>query len=139
MGREYSCAWTYASRLPVGDSQCKMCGRILKGQDASRVKRHLHFFHKDEYKIVQEKDEATVKQNRIDNNEDMETEDGTPICKKTNPWGEETYSDLIARALSSAPEGRLRPFEIYQWFSENVPYFRDKDDSNSNHRWKVCY
>lgn len=57
--------------------------------------------------------------------------------KKPNPWGEESYSDLIARALSSAPEGRLKLNEIYQWFSENVPYFRDRSSQEDAQGWKV--
>lgn len=30
------------------------------------------------------------------------------------------------------------PFIVYEWMVQNVPYFRDKGDSNSSAGWKVC-
>ena len=57
--------------------------------------------------------------------------------KKPNPWGEESYSDIIARALESAPDGRLKLNEIYQWFSDNIPYFRDRSSQEEAAGWKV--
>lgn len=57
--------------------------------------------------------------------------------KKPNPWGEESYSDLIARSLESTPEGRLKLNEIYQWFSDNIPYFRDRSSQEEAAGWKV--
>nr|AZN23180.1 forkhead box protein O [Oscheius chongmingensis] len=56
--------------------------------------------------------------------------------KKPNPWGEESYSDIIARALESAPEGRLKLNEIYQWFSDNIPYFRERSSQEEAAGWK---
>ncbi|VDL68258.1 unnamed protein product [Nippostrongylus brasiliensis] len=58
--------------------------------------------------------------------------------KKPNPWGEESYSDIIAKALESAPDGRLKLNEIYQWFSDNIPYFRDRSSQEDAAGWKVC-
>uniref|UniRef100_A0A7E4UXU6 Forkhead box protein O n=1 Tax=Panagrellus redivivus TaxID=6233 RepID=A0A7E4UXU6_PANRE len=58
------------------------------------------------------------------------------ITKKPNPWGEESYSDLIHRALESAPQGQLKLNQIYQWFVENVPYFRDKAGPEESNGWK---
>lgn len=57
--------------------------------------------------------------------------------KKPNPWGEESYSDLIARALSSALDGRLKLNEIYQWFSDNIPYFHERSSQEEAQGWKV--
>lgn len=58
--------------------------------------------------------------------------------KKPNPWGEESYSDIIAKALESAPDGRLKLNEIYQWFSDNIPYFRERSSQEEAAGWKVC-
>ena len=57
--------------------------------------------------------------------------------KKPNPWGEDSYSDIIAKALESAPNGRLKLNEIYQWFSDNIPYFRDRSSQEEAAGWKV--
>ena len=56
---------------------------------------------------------------------------------RRNAWGGISYSDLIARAILSAPESRLTLSQIYEWITTNVPYFRDKGDSNSSAGWKV--
>ncbi|PIC52628.1 hypothetical protein B9Z55_002654 [Caenorhabditis nigoni] len=57
--------------------------------------------------------------------------------KKPNPWGEESYSDIIAKALESAPDGRLKLNEIYQWFSDNILYFRERSSQEEAAGWKV--
>jgi len=57
--------------------------------------------------------------------------------KKPNPWGEESYSDLILKALQSAPEGRMKLNEIYQWFVDQVPYFRQRSGQEEASGWKV--
>ncbi|CCD71850.1 Forkhead box protein O [Caenorhabditis elegans] len=56
--------------------------------------------------------------------------------KKPNPWGEESYSDIIAKALESAPDGRLKLNEIYQWFSDNIPYFGERSSPEEAAGWK---
>uniref|UniRef100_A0A1I7RY46 Forkhead box protein O n=1 Tax=Bursaphelenchus xylophilus TaxID=6326 RepID=A0A1I7RY46_BURXY len=56
--------------------------------------------------------------------------------KKSNPWGDESYADLIARALESTPDGRLRLNEIYQWFVENLDYFRERSGPEEAAGWK---
>uniref|UniRef100_A0A8R1HNW9 Forkhead box protein O n=1 Tax=Caenorhabditis japonica TaxID=281687 RepID=A0A8R1HNW9_CAEJA len=56
--------------------------------------------------------------------------------KKPNPWGEESYSDIIAKALESSPDGRLKLNEIYQWFSDNIPYFRERSTQEEAAGWK---
>lgn len=58
--------------------------------------------------------------------------------KKPNPWGEASYSDLIAQALSNAPECRMKLNEIYIWFAENIPYFGDRSSQEEAAGWKVC-
>ncbi len=54
-----------------------------------------------------------------------------------NPWGEESYADLISQALESAANGRLRLNEIYLWFVENVAYFRERASAEESSGWKV--
>lgn len=56
---------------------------------------------------------------------------------RRNAWGNLSYADLITQAISSAPEKRLTLSQIYEWMVQNVPYFKDKGDSNSSAGWKV--
>uniref|UniRef100_A0A914ENU4 Forkhead box protein O n=1 Tax=Acrobeloides nanus TaxID=290746 RepID=A0A914ENU4_9BILA len=56
--------------------------------------------------------------------------------KKPNPWGEESYSDLIAKALECAQDGRMKLNEIYQWFSDNIPYFKERSSQEEAAGWK---
>lgn len=56
---------------------------------------------------------------------------------RKNAWGNASYADLITQAILSSPEKRLTLSQIYDWMIQNVPYFRDKGDSNSSAGWKV--
>lgn len=56
---------------------------------------------------------------------------------RRNAWGNMSYADLITQAIQSAPEKRLTLSQIYEWMVQNVPYFKDKGDSNSSAGWKV--
>ena len=63
-----------------------------------------------------------------------------PTKKNTsrrNPWGNLSYADLIAKAISSSPESRATLSQVYDWMVQNIPYFKDKGDSNSSAGWKV--
>ncbi|KAL1460073.1 hypothetical protein WDU94_012012 [Cyamophila willieti] len=67
---------------------------------------------------------------------------GLAQLKKTatsrrNAWGSSSYADLISQAITSSPEQRLTLSQIYDWMIQNVPYFKDKGDSNSSAGWKV--
>ncbi|KAK7076194.1 FORKHEAD, partial [Halocaridina rubra] len=55
---------------------------------------------------------------------------------RRNAWGGKSYADLITAAITSAPEGRLTLAQIYDWVVANIPYFKDKGDSNSSAGWK---
>ena len=37
----------------------------------------------------------------------------------------------------SSPEKRLTLSQVYDWMVQNIPYFKDKGDSNSSAGWKV--
>lgn len=63
-----------------------------------------------------------------------------PVKKNSsrrNAWGNLSYADLITQAITSAPDKRLTLSQIYEWMVQNVPYFKDKGDSNSSAGWKV--
>lgn len=78
--------------------------------------------------------------------EEVETneEDLSKLCRqnhdgqrKINPWGEESYSDLITRAISTAQDSRLKLNEVYQWFIDNIPYFNERSSPELAAGWKV--
>jgi len=56
---------------------------------------------------------------------------------RRNAWGNLSYADLITQAISSVPEKRLTLSQIYEWMTQNIPYFKDKGESNSSAGWKV--
>ena len=56
---------------------------------------------------------------------------------RRNAWGNLSYADLITQAIQSSPEGRLTLSQVYEWMVHNIPYFKDKGDSNSSAGWKV--
>ena len=56
---------------------------------------------------------------------------------RRNAWGNLSYADLITQAIQSSPEGRLTLSQVYEWMVVNIPYFKDKGDSNSSAGWKV--
>ncbi|XP_016400823.1 forkhead box protein O3-like [Sinocyclocheilus rhinocerous] len=55
---------------------------------------------------------------------------------RRNAWGNYSYADLITQAIESSAEKRLTLAQIYDWMVRNVPYFKDKGDSNSSAGWK---
>ncbi|KAJ0178705.1 hypothetical protein K1T71_005480 [Dendrolimus kikuchii] len=55
---------------------------------------------------------------------------------RRNAWGNLSYADLITQAITSAQDNRLTLSQIYEWMVQNVPYFKDKGDSNSSAGWK---
>lgn len=56
---------------------------------------------------------------------------------RRNAWGNMSYAELITQAIQSSPDKRLTLSQIYDWMVQNVPYFKDKGDSNSSAGWKV--
>uniref|UniRef100_A0A4W5RGX1 Fork-head domain-containing protein n=1 Tax=Hucho hucho TaxID=62062 RepID=A0A4W5RGX1_9TELE len=66
---------------------------------------------------------------------------GAPTSKSSrrNAWGNQSYADLITRAIESVPEKRLTLSQVYDWMVRFVPYFKDKGDSNSSAGWKVLF
>ena len=62
-----------------------------------------------------------------------------PFFRPRNPWGNQTYCDLITQAILASPLKRLTLAEIYKWMTENIPYFKEKQRLNpkSHGGWKV--
>ena len=56
---------------------------------------------------------------------------------RRNAWGNLSYADLITQAINSTAEKRLTLSQVYEWMVANIPYFKDKGDSNSSAGWKV--
>lgn len=52
-------------------------------------------------------------------------------AKPRNAWGNASYADLIAEAITTAPERRLTLSQIYRWMEEHVPYFRSCSGAGS--------
>ncbi|CAD5206765.1 unnamed protein product [Bursaphelenchus okinawaensis] len=68
---------------------------------------------------------------------DLDDPTGKKSNSRRNAWGNMSYADLITQAILSSPEKRLTLSQVYEWMVQNVPYFRDKGDSNSSAGWKV--
>lgn len=45
-----------------------------------------------------------------------------------------SYANLITFAINSEPKGRMTLSDIYQWISDNFPFY-----SESGNGWKVCH
>ncbi|XP_001639907.3 forkhead box protein O isoform X2 [Nematostella vectensis] len=56
--------------------------------------------------------------------------------EKKKPWGNASYSDLIARAITQSTKQKLTLPQIYEWFVDNVSYFRDREHLPSTKGWK---
>ena len=59
--------------------------------------------------------------------------------KFKNKWGNESYEELIIRAIQSSYNQRLTLQQIYDWITSNVEYFSDKKLEGSSGGWKVSY
>ncbi|VUZ41725.1 unnamed protein product [Hymenolepis diminuta] len=55
---------------------------------------------------------------------------------RRNPWGSETYSDLIAKAIESYPDKQATLQQIYDYISTNYTYFRERSDPPASAGWK---
>jgi len=55
---------------------------------------------------------------------------------RRNPWGNFSYSQIIAQAIQTSSEKRLTLSQIYDWMVANIPYFQDRSDQSSSAGWK---
>ncbi|KAL7667495.1 hypothetical protein ACOME3_010690, partial [Neoechinorhynchus agilis] len=56
--------------------------------------------------------------------------------RRINAWGPYTYADLIAKAIQSSPEKRLKLREIYSWLEDNNLYFNYRMGPVESRPWK---
>lgn len=56
---------------------------------------------------------------------------------RKNPWGPQSYSELISGAISASHGHRASLQQIYEWIVTNVSWFSDKADYPSTKGWKV--
>ena len=76
----------------------------------------------------------------VDGDDPMQMSSGVrKTNSRRNAWGNMSYADLIAMAIESSPDKRLTLAQIYSWMVDNVPFFKDKGDSNSSAGWKVSW
>lgn len=62
----------------------------------------------------------------------------TPVKKSSrrNPWGSETYSDLITVAIHSYPDQQATLQQIYDFIITHYEYFRERSDPTTSAGWK---
>lgn len=62
----------------------------------------------------------------------------TPVKKSSrrNPWGPETYSDLISVAIHSYPDQQATLQQIYDFIITHYEYFRERSDPATSAGWK---
>ena len=56
---------------------------------------------------------------------------------RRNPWGNQSYADLITQAISSGHDRRMTLSQIYDWMVANIPYFTDRQSNSKSAGWKV--
>ncbi|ESN95210.1 hypothetical protein HELRODRAFT_136569, partial [Helobdella robusta] len=55
---------------------------------------------------------------------------------RRNAWGNWSYADIITKAINSTPNKRMTLSEIYNWMMQNIPFFKEKGETNSSAGWK---
>uniref|UniRef100_A0A1I7UG51 Fork-head domain-containing protein n=1 Tax=Caenorhabditis tropicalis TaxID=1561998 RepID=A0A1I7UG51_9PELO len=71
--------------------------------------------------------------------DDVASGNSKKATTRRNAWGNMSYAELITTAIMASPEKRLTLAQVYEWMVQNVPYFRDKGDSNSSAGWKPTF
>ena len=57
--------------------------------------------------------------------------------KRKNAWGNQSYAEIICRAIESSRDKRLTLSQIYKWIVDNIPYFAGEVECRSSKDWKV--
>jgi len=55
---------------------------------------------------------------------------------RRNPWGLQSYKQIIIEAIENSPSKRLSLNEVYQYFIDNNKYFRDRQKKDQMDKWK---
>ena len=80
------------------------------------------------------------------------------VYGRRNPWGNQSYADLITQvssssimsfihlhveitfqAISSSTDRRMTLSQIYDWMVAHIPYFGDRQSSSKSAGWKVRF
>lgn len=62
---------------------------------------------------------------------------GVQKKKRRNPWGPETYAELISKAIESLPDRRATLQQIYKFIIGYNKFFRDRSEGSLSAGWKV--
>lgn len=62
------------------------------------------------------------------------TDEGATLCYAVDGKPNLSYAELIRRAIESSPNKKMTLNEIYQWITENFPFYRQQEKNQS---WKV--
>ena len=64
---------------------------------------------------------------------------GNSVYGRRNPWGNQSYADLITQAISSGHDRRMTLSQIYDWMVANIPNipFTDRQSNSKSAGWKV--
>ena len=68
---------------------------------------------------------------------DTPTPGAGTVYGRRNPWGNQSYADLITQAITSCPDKKLTLSQIYDWMVANVSYFTDRQSNSKSAGWKV--
>lgn len=62
-------------------------------------------------------------------------DEGVAMCYVVDGKPNLSYAELIRRAIESSPNKKMTLNEIYQWITENFPFYRQQEKNQS---WKVA-
>ena len=70
--------------------------------------------------------------------EEVSSTSGTDlsIYGRRNPWGPQSYAELISLAITSAPGQRMTLNMIYEWLMNNISFFAERRDMEKSAGWK---
>jgi len=84
----------------------------------------------------------------VSSSSDMSCHDTLPLCNvssttddvtyygRRNPWGPQSYAELITQAISSSPKKKMTLNQIYDWLTNNIQYFSERTNSEKSAGWK---
>merc|ERR1712131_242898 len=64
------------------------------------------------------------------------TTDDVTSYGRRNPWGPQSYAELITQAISSSPKKKMTLNQIYDWLTNNIQYFSERTNTEKSAGWK---
>ena len=68
--------------------------------------------------------------------ENRSQQTNTYSLARRNPWGNYSYKQIITRAITSSANGKLTLSQIYQYMIDNYEYFKERQSSPDQEKWK---